>query len=102
MGVGQSRGGTASKKQLLLGWMGKDRAGGNAGLQEKAERVGALAGGVERQPGREEQSGKGVGADFLGANLMGFLPEGRVAKVHPAQTSCLTRVQVWEGPLALA
>lgn len=28
---------------------------------------------------------------------MGFLPEGRVAKADPAQTSCLTRVQVWEG-----
>lgn len=26
-----------------------------------------------------------MGADFLGANLMGFLPEGRVAKVHPAK-----------------
>lgn len=101
MGVGQ-RGGTASKKQLLMAWMWKDRAVGSAGLQEKAERVGAVAEGEERQPGREEQSGKGMRADFLGANLMGFLPEGRVAKVHPAQTSCLTRVQVWEGPLSLA
>lgn len=85
-----------------MGWMWKDRAVGSAGLQGEAKRVGAVAEGVERQPGREEQSGEGVGADFLGANLMGFLPEGRVAKVHPAKTSCLTRVQVWKGPLSLA
>lgn len=43
-----------------------------------------------------------MGADFLGANLLEFLPEGRVAKVHPVQTCCLTRVQVWQGLLPLA
>lgn len=51
MGVGQSRGGTASKKQLLTGWMWKARVVGSGVLKEKAERVGA----VERQPGRKEQ-----------------------------------------------
>lgn len=93
MGVGQRRGGTASKKQLFLGWMWKDKAGGSAVLQENRDNQ------AERSSGK---SGKGVGDDFLGANLMGFLPEGRVAKVHPAKTSCLTCVQVCKGPLSLA
>lgn len=52
-------------------------------------------------PVARQEKGGGVGADFLGANLMGFLPEGRVAKVHPAKMSCVARVQVWEGPLSL-
>jgi len=43
-----------------------------------------------------------VGADFLGANSMEFLLEGRAAKVHPVKTCCLTRVQVWQGLLPLA
>lgn len=57
MGVGQRRGGTASKNELLMGWMWKDKAVGSAALQEKAKRVGAVAEGegVERQPGRKEQ-----------------------------------------------
>lgn len=46
--------------------------------------------------GSTEKSAKGtgVGVNFLGANLMGFFPERRVAKVHPAKTCCQTCVWV--------
>lgn len=71
--------------------------------RRRLERWGQLQKGKEWRDNQAERSinksGKVVGAAFLGANLMGFLPEGRVAKVHPAKTSCLTRVQVWKGPI---
>lgn len=56
MGVGQRRGGTASKKQLLMGWMWKDEAVGSAVLKEKAKRLGAVAEGegMEGQIGRKK------------------------------------------------
>lgn len=47
------------------------------------------------QQAEKPAKGTGVGVNLLlGANLTGFLPEGRVAKVHPAKTCCQTRVQV--------
>lgn len=110
MGAGQRRrGGTASKNQLK-GWMWKEEDGGSGLLKEKAKRVELVAerGGVEAKPGRKERwqwkvskRSWSVGADFLGANSVEFLPEGRVAKVHPVKTCCLTRVQVWQGRLSL-
>lgn len=49
--------------------------------------------GRERRLTQAEEAGGGVksvraAAGFLGANPMEFLPEGRVAKVHPAK-KCL-------------
>lgn len=60
---------------------------------ESCERVGLGAGkGVEteRAVGTDKSvKGPGVGVNFLAANLLGFLPGGKVTEMHPTETSCV-------------